>query len=209
VKITMDLGLAVINLSGILISIFLGVTLVAKEIDNKSIYSIISKPMKRYKFVLGKFLGLSIIIFVNVFLMTLIVIVNVKLLGGSVPNVFFYATLLMFSEMMIMITVAMCFSSFTTIILASMFSIGIYVIAHSSSTFSTIIKKATGLKYGIIYLADLISPNFEVLNLKNLVTQTNPVLDGKIIVGGLFYSLMYIAFFLTITIVILSRKDFK
>ena len=209
VKITIDLGLAVINLSGILISIFLGVSLVFKEIDNKSIYSIISKPMQRYKFVLGKFLGLAVIIFINIMFMMLIVVLNVKLLGGVVPNIFFHAIVLMFCEMLIMIAVSMCFSSFTTLILSSMFSIGFYFIVHSSSTFNSLIKKATGIRYGIIYLANFISPNFEILNLKNLVTQVNPVLSQKILFWGLFYSFMYISFFLIITVVILSRRDFK
>src|SRR5215510_6087789 len=70
VKIIKDLGLAAISVFGLLIAVFIGIGLVWKEVERKSIYSVLSKPITRSQFVLGKFAGLALTLFVNVAVMT-------------------------------------------------------------------------------------------------------------------------------------------
>jgi ABC-type transport system involved in multi-copper enzyme maturation permease subunit len=207
-KITMDLGLAAMNLSGILVSIFLGVSLVLKEIDTKTLYTILSRPIPRYKFILGKYFGLAVIIFGILLSMSVIVAVNVLLVKGTIPPLYYQAILLMFCEMLIMIAVAMFFSTFTTTVLSSVFSIGFYLIAHSSSAFSILIKRSDGFKNFFLRFANFISPNFSSLNLKNLLPYETSVSSG-VVLWGVLYTIMYGTLFLTVSILVFSRKDLK
>ena len=69
-KIVRDLGLAFISIFGVLIAVFIGIGLVHKEIDRRTIYTIVTKPIHRFQFILGKYLGLSFTLFVNVAIMT-------------------------------------------------------------------------------------------------------------------------------------------
>src|SRR5213596_1510604 len=69
-KIIQDIGLASINVFGVLIAIFVGIGLVSKEIDKRTIYSIIAKPISRSQFLLGKYCGLVLTLVVNVVIMT-------------------------------------------------------------------------------------------------------------------------------------------
>src|SRR5205085_10360863 len=69
-KIIKDLGLATIELAGVLMAVFIGIGLVSREIDRRSIYSLLAKPLARWEFIVGKFLGLTLTIAVNVGLMT-------------------------------------------------------------------------------------------------------------------------------------------
>jgi len=207
-KITMDLGLAAINISGILIAIFLGVSLVFKEIDKRSIYPIISKPVSRYKFIAGKYLGLAVVISGNVIIMGFMVSLNVVITGGKVPLIFFQALFLMLCEMLVMIAVAMFFSTFTTVVLSSMFSIGIYLISHSTSAIDTIEAKSKGIKLLLVQILNFVSPNFEILNLKHLVPYVQSV-NLKVLLFAAGYALIYFMAFYAGILLIFSRKDFK
>lgn len=207
-KITMDLGLAVINFSGILISIFLGVSLVLKEIERKTLYTIVSRPIPRFKFYLGKFLGLSSIIFAIVLCMGVIVVVNVKLLNGIIPISYYQALILMFFEMLAIVSIAMFFSTFTTTTLSSIFTLGFYFISHSSSAFKMLITKATGAKLIVFKILKFISPNFSTLNLKNLVPYVDSIGAGAFTLAML-YAATYVVFFIIVGSIIFSRKDFK
>ena len=208
VKITMDLGLAVINLSSVMLSIFLGVGLVLKEIDRKSLYPIISRPMPRYRFLLGKFFGIAAVVLINFLAMGLIVVSNVLIMGGQVPVIFLQAIVLMFCEMLVMVAVAMFFSTFTTVSLASMFSVGFYFIVHSSSGFRLLMKKSEGIRLLGFRFADFIFPNFELLNLKSLVPLGESA-GAKVFVAGISYAMLYLLLFLFLSIIIFSKKDFK
>src|SRR6188508_1847596 len=70
VKIIKDLGLAAISIFGLLIAVFIGVGLVWKEVEKRSIYSLLAKPITRAEFLLGKYLGLALTLIVNVAVMT-------------------------------------------------------------------------------------------------------------------------------------------
>src|SRR5947199_10464011 len=69
VKIIKDLGLAATTLFGLFIAVFIGIGLVSKEVERRSIYSLLSKPIHRYQFVLGKYAGLVLTLVVNVAVM--------------------------------------------------------------------------------------------------------------------------------------------
>ena len=105
-RLILDLGLGSINFFGVLIAIFVGIGLVSKEIEKKTIYTIVSKPVARYQFLLGKYLGLTITLFVNTVVMALGLLVVLYAQAVPVEGMLFKALALIFVEFMVITAVA-------------------------------------------------------------------------------------------------------
>src|ERR1700682_44246 len=135
-KIIVDLGLSAILLFGVFIAIFVGVGLVYKEIERRTLYAILSKPVGRGEFLLGKYLGLCLTLFVNVSIMGLgLSLALIFLKRGFDPLIarIWPAILLIYLELMILTGVALLFSSFSSPALSALLTFFIFVIGHFSS----------------------------------------------------------------------------
>src|SRR5207237_9324739 len=116
-KITVDLGLSAMLLFGVFIAVFVGVGLVYKEIERRTLYAILSKPIVRGEFLLGKYLGLCLTLLVNVAVMGLglsLALVYVKRGWDPLVTCIWPAILLLYVELIILTGVAMLFSSFSS-----------------------------------------------------------------------------------------------
>jgi ABC-type transport system involved in multi-copper enzyme maturation permease subunit len=208
-KIIMDIGLAGINIFGVLIAIFVGIGLVSKEIEKKTIYTIISKPIYRYQFLLGKYLGLLITLFVNTSIMVTGFFGVLLLMTYNITPDMVKAILLIFVELMVVTAVALMFSTFTTSLLSAIFTISIYIIGHLLGDL-----KVFAAKLGnpvIVFLLDAlyyILPNLENFNIKGEVVH-NIALDPSLIVMSVLYGLLYISMILFSSVIIFQRRDFK
>src|SRR5262245_46726761 len=138
-KIVKDIGLASISLFGVATAIFVGVGLVFKEIEKRTVYTLVSKPIRRSQFILGKYLGLVLVLAVNVAVMTLCFYALLAAKGWMDP-VITRAVVLIFVELMLVTAIAILFSSFSTPILSSLFTVTFYIIGH--------------LSWGLLVLAD-------------------------------------------------------
>src|SRR5215471_727499 len=130
-----DLGLSSMMVFGGLIAIFIGVGLVYKEIDKKTIYNLLSKPVHRYELIVGKYVGLCMTLLVNCCVMALgtvlaLAYVNRGLVRLELPVL--PAAFLIFLELALMVAVALTFSTFTTPLLSALFSLAVYVIGQFS-----------------------------------------------------------------------------
>jgi len=135
-KILVDLGLSAILLFGVLIAIFVGVGLVYKELERRTLYAILSKPIGRGEFLLGKYLGLSLTLLVNVVVMGLglsAAVVYVKRGWDPLVIHIWPAILLIYVELTILTAVAMLFSSFSSPALSALLSFFVFVIGHFNS----------------------------------------------------------------------------
>lgn len=208
-KIIMDIGLASINIFGILIAIFVGIGLVSKEIEKKTIYTIISKPIYRYQFLLGKYLGLLITLFVNTSVMVVGFFAVLIYMQYNITPDIMKAILLIFIELMVVTAVALLFSTFTTSVLSAIFTISIYVIGHLLGDL-----KALAAKLGspiIVFLLDAIYyilPNLENFNIKGEAVHKIP-LDPSFIIMSVLYGLTYIIMILLSSVIIFQGRDFK
>ncbi len=208
-KIIKDVGLAAISIFGLLIAIFMGIQLVYKEIDKKTIYTIISKPITRYEFLLGKYFGLVLTLIVEVAVMTVSYMFIVWVYVGYLDLVLLKAVLLIFFELMIITAVALMFSTFSTPTLSGLFTLGIYVIGHLSSdlkVFGGESERAV-VRYISNFLYYLL-PNLSNFNIKGQVVHNIPV-SGESILLSTAYGVLYIAMLLFISTIIFNRKDFK
>ncbi|MFQ5901564.1 MAG: ABC transporter permease [Thermodesulfobacteriota bacterium] len=209
IRIVKDLGLGAISIFGVFMAIFLGIGLVSKEIDKRTIYTILSKPIPRYIFLLGKFKGLLITLVLNLSIMAIGLIVIIYFMGGSVNIILFEAIFLIFVELVVITSIALLFSTFTTPTLSAIFTLAIYVIGHLSEDIrffggqsdSLMVKRLSAFLYYLL-------PNLENFNIKGIVVYTETV-GSKVLIFSTLYGLLYASLVLLLSMIIFQRRDFK
>ncbi|MBD3414327.1 MAG: ABC transporter permease subunit [Candidatus Aminicenantes bacterium] len=207
-KIIMDVGLASLSIIGVLMAILMGTGLVYKEIDKKTVYTLLSKPINRLQFLLGKFFGLVITLFIMLLVMTAIFILVILLHSGNLSWKFFVSIGFIFLELCLITSVALLFSCFSTPILSSIFSLSFYLIGHLSWGLETLINK---MKPGITrFLAQVIYvllPDLENFNFKTEVVHNLPI-PPQLFVFSFFYGVMYTFFVLVLAMLVFRKRDF-
>jgi ABC-type transport system involved in multi-copper enzyme maturation permease subunit len=131
-RIIQDVGLAALRLFSVGIAIFVGVGLIHGEVERRTIYTILSKPVSRTEFLLGKYVGLVLTTWLMLAIMSAVFVAVSLLYGAPVDSGHAAALLLTGVELLLMVAVATLFSAFTTPMLASLFAVGIYVVGHLS-----------------------------------------------------------------------------
>ncbi|MFH1727002.1 MAG: ABC transporter permease subunit [Pseudomonadota bacterium] len=208
-KVVTDLGLASIAIFGIFIAIFVGINLVYKEIEKKTIYTIISKPIARYQFVIGKYVGLLLMLFVQIALMTIVLSAVIFSNDGTInPNIY-TAIIMTYFELMIITAISIFFSAYSSPFLSSMFTISAYIIGHVTTDLLYYGSKAKfiGLKI-ISIVAYYVFPNLEKFNIRSRVVHNIDIPFME-----LFYSVLYSFFWVALLIVgailLFQKRDFK
>ncbi len=207
-RILKDVGLASINFFSVLIAIFTGINLVYKEIEKKTVYFILSKPVDRRDFILGKFLGLALTIFIALTTMISIFSIFIFIFSGTFDPYILVYFVFLFMELLIIISISILFSSFSTPILSSIFTIILYLLGHVIWTFNEFKHKLLNplgkyLAYFIYYLF----PNLEKFNIKSALVMNDPI-SMKIILSTLAYGIFYVTAILFISIHIFKRREF-
>lgn len=209
VKIVKDLGLAATSIFGGFIAVFIGVGLVSKEIERRTLYSLLAKPIRRYEFVLGKYFGLVLTLLVNVAVMTAALYAVLLYMSHRVEPVLLKAIVLIMVELMVLTAVALFFSTFSTPILSAVFTFGLFITGHFNQDlkhFENVVsaKPAIYLARVLYYLV----PNLMALDVKSEVVHAQPVPAGYI-VSAAGYGLLYVAFVLVAATVIFQERNFK
>ncbi|MBN2245483.1 MAG: ABC transporter permease [Candidatus Aminicenantes bacterium] len=208
VKIIMDVGLASLSLFGVLMAILMGTGLVYKEIDKKTIYTLLSKPIHRYQFLLGKFFGLLITLFVMLFLMCLIFMIIIFLHNFTIEWKMFMAFFFIFLEMILITAVALLFSCFSTPILSSIFTLAFFLIGRTSWGLETLIKKMpAGFGKVSTQFIYTILPDLENFNYKTEVVHDLPIPPDLVLFSTL-YGVAYCVFVLGLAMLIFRKRDF-
>ena len=208
VKIVKDVGLASISIFGVLMAVLIGTSLVYKEIDKKTIFTLLSKPLHRAEFILGKFFGLVLTLFVMTLGMSLIFLVIVYLHTFRIEWTMLVAIGYIFLELVLITAVAILFSSFSTPILSSIFSLSFYLIGHLSWGLELLIKKMrAGTGRAVVQFLYMFLPDLENFNFKTEVVHGLPIPAG-IFVYSFLYGICYTAFILGLAILIFRRRDF-
>jgi ABC-type transport system involved in multi-copper enzyme maturation permease subunit len=222
VKIIKDLGLAATSIFGLFIAIFIGIGLVSKEVERRSIYGLLSKPIERHQLVLGKYAGLLLTLAVNLAVMTAALYVVLGLmswaedpfvkLGWEAPAVdpaMLKAVGLTFVELSIVTAIALFFSTFSTPLLSAAFAFGLFVAGRFSAdlrNFNQVVdsKTAAALAQGLYWVL----PNLAPFDVRAQVVHAQPV-PAAYLALTTAYGIVYIAALLAAATFIFSRRDFK
>jgi ABC-type transport system involved in multi-copper enzyme maturation permease subunit len=211
-KVIVDLGLSAILLFGAFISIFVGVGLVYKEIERRTVYAIFSKPVARGEFLVGKYFGLCLTLMVNVMVMGAgVSLALLYLRRGWDPLIFriWPAILLIYVELMILTAVALLFSSFSSPALSALLTFFVFIIGHFSQDLKGLAvsmgaSAARWLFTAIYYLL----PNFA--NYSYITEAGHGITPDKGgVISALVYALFYIAALLAAATLIFNRRNFK
>lgn len=209
-RVIVNLGLSSILIFGAFISIFVGVGLVWKEIEKRTVYSIFSKPVSRGEFILGKYLGLCLTLLVNVGVMGVGVTLALLYVGGrSFVGAIWPAILLIFLELTIVTAVAITFSSFSTPALSALLTFFVFVIGHFSASLRVLSQEiGSPIARTIFEGAYYALPN---LSHFSFVTETSNGIGApaSMIAATAAYAVIYDVVLLTLTVVIFRRRNFK
>ncbi|GBF79331.1 ABC transporter permease [Aphanothece sacrum] len=208
-KIFLDVGLGSTAFLGAIVAIFVGTALINKEIEKRTVLVLIPKPLSRTELIIGKHLGLSGVLLVMISIMTVIylgLLTWAKITFS--PLSLIIAQLYLFIELALLTAVAIVFGVFTSSILATLLSFGVYFIGHVSSDLlklGTISQNPT--VESVTRTIYLIVPDLERFNLKN--TATYGLLPSGIdLLNNALYGGLYIVLLLTIASLIFSRRQF-
>jgi len=224
VKIIKDLGLAAIELAGIIMTVFIGVGLVAREIERRSIFALLAKPLPRWEFIVGKYAGLVLTVVVNVAAMTVVFFVMLAWLGATAPaNVraswatpaadprLLIAIVEILAELALLTALALFFSTFSSSTLLSViYTVGLLVaglVSHDLRNFGTIVD-APGMVSSAVSAVGWVLPAFSAFDHKNAVVSGLPIGAGRV-----FYNLLYAAAYsaaaLAAAVAVFSRREFR
>ncbi|MBF0259682.1 MAG: ABC transporter permease [Desulfamplus sp.] len=207
VKIIKDFGLGSISIVGTLIAIFVGIGMVYKEMEKKTIYVILSKPIARWQFLIGKYCGLSITIIIEVVVMTVLLFILCYQYVPQIPLSLFYAIIPIYFELQLILAVAFLFSTFSTSFLSGMFTLSVFIIGHLTKDLKMLAQSGDDVVFqkfanGLYYFF----PNLENLNFKARVVHNLGVSLPEILFS-LLYSALYTAVILLLAIFIFERRD--
>lgn len=209
IKIIKDLGLAACSAVGSLIAIFVGIGLVYKEIERRSIYVLMTKPVRRSQVVLGKFAGLALTLLVNVAVMAASLLALARLLEGRWSPELLVAVALIYVELLILTAIALFFSTFSTPTLSAIFALALTIVGHMSQDLRAFAARfgGTGLRATVETVYHVL-PNFAALDVKAIVARGGlPSADQ--VAGAAVYGVAYIAALLAAAVLVFGRRDFK
>jgi ABC-type transport system involved in multi-copper enzyme maturation permease subunit len=222
VKIIKDFGLAATSVFGLFIAVFIGIGLVSKEVERRSIYALLAKPIHRAQLVVGKYCGLTLTLADNVALMTAALYAVLAYMSWGVSEnvartwdapaldpALLKAVALILVELMLVTAIALFFSTFSTPMLSAAFTFGLFVVGHFSSDLRNVqdvvdSPAAARLARGLYWVL----PNLAQFDVKAAVVHGQPVPLGYIAVT-IGYAACYIAMLLVISMFVFSRRDFK
>jgi Cu-processing system permease protein len=222
VKIIKDLGLTATSVFGVFIAVFIGIGLVSKEVERRSVYSLLPKPIHRYQLILGKYAGLTLTLIVNIGIMTLAFyavllytawgidpIVQSAWDAPALDPALLEAIGLILVELLLVTAIALFFSTFSTPILSAALTFGLFIAGHFSTdlrNFDQVVDSpaAVRLARGLYWVL----PNLGQFDVKSQVVHGQPVAAGYMaLTTG--YAVLYTGVLLTIAVLIFSRRDFK
>ena len=208
-RILQDVGLASIRLFGAAIAVFVGVGLIHKEVERRTIYTILSKPVSRTEFLLGKYAGLVATLWIQVAIMAAGFVAVSALAGAPIDAGHAKALGLAAVELAVLVAVATLFSSFTTPMLASLFSAGFYLVGHltrdlrdlGAQSGSEAVERATAILHRTL-------PDLEAFNLTLQAVHQVPI-QAAAVWQPLLYGACYSAALLLFAAVLFERRDFR
>ncbi|MFQ5743483.1 MAG: ABC transporter permease [Acidobacteriota bacterium] len=207
-KIVTDVGLAALAFFGMLVAVFVGITLVHKEVEKRTIYAVLAKPVPRWLFLVGKYVGLMATLAAVLGLMAIFYLALVSWKGGRFPAYLLAAIWLTYLEVSVITAVAILFSCFTTPMLAAVFTLGIYLLGHLSWGLGELADRLpSGVAWmvnGIYYLL----PDLETFNVRPQVVHDQSLPAGYLW-QALLYSAAYTGGMLVLAVIIFRRRDLK
>ncbi len=206
-KIIKDLGLAAMDVFGTVIAVFIGVALISREIERRSLFPLLAKPLTRNEFILGKFLGLALVLLVNVGVMTAGLYGTLLATGRPFDPGLVKAIYALYLSLLLAVAIALLFSTMTSSALAALCTICAVVAGRYSDVVKGMKQVAPGAPQWVIDVVYFVLPNFHNFDLKNQVVYGEAV--PLAVLGWITaYAAVYLGVLLGGTLLLFRKRDF-
>ena len=209
--ILVNFGLTAISLFGIVIAIFIGIGLVSKEIEKKTLYTILSRPVRRWEFITGKYLGLLMTLMVNAAFMTAgfyVALVVISHGFNKGDGNFLVAIYFIILEFFIVTAITLLFSSFSSPIFAAIFAFALFVIGTFAEDLRNFAAAAHGASKWLMTGAAYLVPNFSSLNVISQVASQQSI-SGHLVLLNTMYALLYSLTATAAAVLVFERRNLK
>jgi ABC-type transport system involved in multi-copper enzyme maturation permease subunit len=210
--VIVSLGLSAISVIGLLISIFIGVALVSKEMDKRTLYALLAKPVRRWEFLLGKFAGLVFTLAVNTAAMALGLLLVMLYMKHSLERsdaVVLVAVYFILLKLALIVALALLFSCFTTPLLAILFTVGLYIVGLYVQELRDLpVEVMSPAMAAFTKWLSYLLPNFENFNVMAMAAHGRAV-PGALILQNTLYTVVYCTIVLTAAAAVFSRRNLK
>ncbi len=209
--VVINLGLTAVSLFGVVIAIFIGIGLVSKEIEKRTLYTVLSRPVRRWEFVVGKFFGLTGTLVVNTFFMAIGVFAALLYVAHKLekPDAWVLAALyLIVLQFFMVCALALFFSSFSSPLLSAVFTFALFVIGSLSDDLRGFAGIARGIGAWIATAIAYLVPNFSALNVINTVAHGEAI-AGRLILYNTIYALLYSTVAIAAAVLVFQRRNLK
>jgi ABC-type transport system involved in multi-copper enzyme maturation permease subunit len=209
--VVINLGLTAVSLFGVVIAIFIGIGLVSKEIEKRTLYTVLSRPVRRWEFIVGKFFGLAGTLVVNTFFMAIGVFGALLYVAHHYhkPDAWILVALyFIILQFLIICSLALLFSSFSSPLLSAVFAFSLFIIGSFAEDLRGFAAMAHGVSRWLATGAAYLVPNFSAFNVIGSVAHEHPV-AGHLILYNTAYALTYAAMALSGAVLIFEHRDLK
>ncbi|HTK95260.1 MAG TPA: ABC transporter permease subunit [Terriglobales bacterium] len=210
-QVVVNLGLSAVSLFGVVIAIFIGIGLVAKEIERRTLYTVLARPVRRWEFIVGKFLGLVGTLVVNTFFMALGVFAALLYVARhfergdlSVAVALYFIVL----EFVVITALALLFSSFSSPLLSAVLTFALFIVGTFAEDLRGFAAMTHGAVRGIVTVMAYLMPNFAALNVISQSAHQQPI-AGSLILYNTVYAVLYAGAALAGAVLIFERRNLK
>jgi ABC-type transport system involved in multi-copper enzyme maturation permease subunit len=208
-KVVRSVALGSIAAFGSVISMFLGISLVWKEVERKTVYTILSKPISRWMFVLGKYLGMMMTLAVQIAVMVGVYTLLLTVQQSFPPPVVYVSAILLLVELMLLTSWATLFSTYSAPTTAAAFTLAVFLIGHladdiwlyGSAMESVGAQQMAKVLYWVL-------PNFEIFNIRSHAVHELPI-PWEQVSGAIAYGVCYTGAVLAVAMIVFERRDLK
>jgi ABC-type transport system involved in multi-copper enzyme maturation permease subunit len=205
-KVVVDLGLAAIDALGILVILLSGTSIVRRDMDRRSLDVLLTKPLTRLEYLGGKWLGLVATLLVLTVAMSVILITSLEVCGFGWQARYLPAILGSGLGMLVMASIAVLFSTFTSPMLGALFTLALFVGGSLSEGMLRTVGAAGGNP--LLESLSLAIPNMGLFNLRGDAVHGTGVAPGQFLVASC-YAVLYVATALTLAATVFRRRDFR
>jgi ABC-type transport system involved in multi-copper enzyme maturation permease subunit len=223
-KVAVDMALSTVSFTGLLLVLFVGINLMAKDLDKRTIYTVLARPVSRSQYILGKFLGMIILIMVTMSMLSVMAMAAIILLKMTHADYFIrfswsliaLSIVLTILMLILLSAVSFLFSSFTsTSFITLALTIITYIIGQSSSGVKALVESPSSvLGFGVspvtiklVQAAYYLFPNLSLFNIKLQAAHDLPV-SAQYITWTIIYGMVYTCLSITLAALIFRKKEF-
>jgi Cu-processing system permease protein len=214
IRTTRDVGLFGIDLFGVVIAIFVGVNLLYKELDLKTVYTILPKPLRRWEFVLGKWLGMLLTLAVQMAVMGAVLALTLAMQGASFDVPMCKALWLLYVNVVVVTSVAVLFSAFSSPFLSGFFALGLFFVGRSVPDIRALAARSGGALQAILDGGAAVVPNLHLFYPSGAIIGAEHVSVHGEFVGASYltwttaYGIGYSLVVLILAMLIFRKRDF-